>query len=110
MKVRIWNRTKENAEKFVNTVPGEVRICSSVQEAVTGADVIITVTMATEPILFGEKKKEVVFSLGDSATSRLALGHNSGQQDEGDFAGTCSVVSLFPPQRWSAWLMFVAAS
>uniref|UniRef100_A0A4W2HTH7 Ketimine reductase mu-crystallin n=1 Tax=Bos indicus x Bos taurus TaxID=30522 RepID=A0A4W2HTH7_BOBOX len=52
--VRIWNRTKENAEKFVNTVPGEVRICSSVQEAVTGADVIITVTMATEPILFGE--------------------------------------------------------
>lgn len=54
MKVRIWNRTKENAEKFVNTVPGEVRICSSVQEAVTGADVIITVTMATEPILFGE--------------------------------------------------------
>lgn len=52
--VRIWNRTKENAEKFVNTVPGEVRICSSVQEAVMGADVIITVTMATEPILFGE--------------------------------------------------------
>ncbi|OWK11145.1 CRYM [Cervus elaphus hippelaphus] len=50
--VRIWNRTKENAEKFVNSVPGEVRVCSSVQEAVTGADVIITVTMATEPILF----------------------------------------------------------
>ncbi|XP_024416337.1 ketimine reductase mu-crystallin isoform X2 [Desmodus rotundus] len=52
--VRIWNRTKENAEKFVDTVQGEVQICSSVQEAVTGADVIITVTMATEPILFGE--------------------------------------------------------
>lgn len=53
-KVRIWNRTKENAEKFADTVEGEVRVCSSVQEAVTGADVIITVTMATEPILFGE--------------------------------------------------------
>ncbi|XP_036682781.1 ketimine reductase mu-crystallin isoform X2 [Balaenoptera musculus] len=53
-KVRIWNRTKENAEKFANTVQGEVRVCSSVQEAVTGADVITTVTMATEPILFGE--------------------------------------------------------
>uniref|UniRef100_A0A8C2VDP7 Ketimine reductase mu-crystallin n=2 Tax=Chinchilla lanigera TaxID=34839 RepID=A0A8C2VDP7_CHILA len=51
--VRIWNRTTENAEKFANTVQGEVRVCSSVQEAVTGADVIITVTMATEPILFG---------------------------------------------------------
>lgn len=52
-KVRIWNRTRENAEKFVDTVQGEVQVCSSVQEAVTGADVIITVTMATEPILFG---------------------------------------------------------
>uniref|UniRef100_A0A5F8H4N9 Ketimine reductase mu-crystallin n=1 Tax=Monodelphis domestica TaxID=13616 RepID=A0A5F8H4N9_MONDO len=52
--VRIWNRTKENAEKFAQTVKGDVHVCSSVQEAVTGADVIITVTMATEPILFGE--------------------------------------------------------
>lgn len=52
-KVRIWNRTKENAEKFADTVEGEVQVYSSVQEAVTGADVIITVTMATEPILFG---------------------------------------------------------
>ncbi|XP_011384057.1 ketimine reductase mu-crystallin [Pteropus vampyrus] len=52
--VRIWNRTRENAEKFADTVQGEVRVCSSVQEAVTDADVIITVTMATEPILFGE--------------------------------------------------------
>ncbi|XP_006876030.1 PREDICTED: ketimine reductase mu-crystallin [Chrysochloris asiatica] len=52
--VRIWNRTRENAEKFANAVQGAVRVCSSVQEAVTGADVIITVTMATEPILFGE--------------------------------------------------------
>uniref|UniRef100_A0A2K5JVM3 Ketimine reductase mu-crystallin n=1 Tax=Colobus angolensis palliatus TaxID=336983 RepID=A0A2K5JVM3_COLAP len=52
--VRIWNRTKENAEKFADTVQGEVQVCSSVQEAVAGADVIITVTLATEPILFGE--------------------------------------------------------
>ncbi|XP_074137090.1 ketimine reductase mu-crystallin isoform X1 [Sminthopsis crassicaudata] len=52
--VRMWNRTKKNAEKFAQTVKGDVRVCSSVQEAVTGADVIITVTMATEPILFGE--------------------------------------------------------
>ncbi|XP_038619422.1 ketimine reductase mu-crystallin [Tachyglossus aculeatus] len=52
--VRIWNRTKKNAEKFAQTVEGEVRVCSSVQEAVMDADVIITVTMATEPILFGD--------------------------------------------------------
>lgn len=54
LKVRIWNRTKENAMKFANSVNGPVHVCSSAQEAVTGADVIITVTMATTPILFGE--------------------------------------------------------
>ncbi|XP_065416045.1 ketimine reductase mu-crystallin isoform X2 [Chrysemys picta bellii] len=54
-KVRIWNRTKENAVKFARSVKGPpVQVCSSAQEAVTGADVIITVTMATTPILFGE--------------------------------------------------------
>uniref|UniRef100_K7FYG6 Ketimine reductase mu-crystallin n=1 Tax=Pelodiscus sinensis TaxID=13735 RepID=K7FYG6_PELSI len=52
--VRIWNRTKENAVKFAHSVKGPVQVCSSAQEAVTRADVIITVTMATTPILFGE--------------------------------------------------------
>lgn len=40
--------------KFANSVNGPVQVCSSAQEAVTGADVIITVTMATTPILFGD--------------------------------------------------------
>uniref|UniRef100_A0ABM5EZI9 Ketimine reductase mu-crystallin n=1 Tax=Pogona vitticeps TaxID=103695 RepID=A0ABM5EZI9_9SAUR len=52
--VRIWNRTKERAEKFARSVSGPVQVCSSVQEAARGADVIITVTMATKPILHGE--------------------------------------------------------
>ncbi|XP_062444377.1 ketimine reductase mu-crystallin isoform X3 [Rhea pennata] len=53
-KVRIWNRTKENAVKFACSVNGPVKVCSSTQEAVTGADVIVTVTMATTPVLFGK--------------------------------------------------------
>ncbi|XP_030813939.1 ketimine reductase mu-crystallin [Camarhynchus parvulus] len=52
--VRIWNRTKERAVRFASAVSGPVRVCSSAQEAVTGADVIVTVTMATAPILFGD--------------------------------------------------------
>ncbi|KAM4631793.1 ketimine reductase mu-crystallin isoform 1-T1 [Discoglossus pictus] len=52
--VRVWSRTRENAEKFAEEVGGGVSVCSSAQEAVTGADVIITVMMATEPVLFGE--------------------------------------------------------
>ncbi|NXA38576.1 CRYM reductase, partial [Eudromia elegans] len=52
--VRVWNRTKENAVKFAHSVNGPVQICSSAQEAVTGADVIVTVTMAKTPVLFGK--------------------------------------------------------
>lgn len=40
--------------KFASSVNGPVRVCSSAQEAVSGADVIITVTMATTPILLGD--------------------------------------------------------
>ncbi|NWT07414.1 CRYM reductase, partial [Mionectes macconnelli] len=52
--VRIWNRTKEKAEKFASSVHGPVRVCCSARDAVVGADVIVTVTMATEPILSGD--------------------------------------------------------
>eukprot|EP00079_Xenopus_tropicalis_P029781 XP_012825446.1 PREDICTED: ketimine reductase mu-crystallin isoform X1 [Xenopus tropicalis] len=52
--VRVWSRTREKAERFARTAEGEVHVCSTPQEAVSGADVIITVTMATEPVLFGD--------------------------------------------------------
>ncbi|XP_060696599.1 ketimine reductase mu-crystallin [Hemiscyllium ocellatum] len=52
--VKVWSRTRERVEKFAKTVGGPVTICASAKEAVLDADVVITVTMATEPILFGE--------------------------------------------------------
>ncbi|KAF2976738.1 hypothetical protein EK904_009265, partial [Melospiza melodia maxima] len=52
--VRVWNRTKERAVQFAGAARGPVRVCASAQEAVTGADVIVTVTMATAPILRGD--------------------------------------------------------
>ncbi|XP_071976654.1 ketimine reductase mu-crystallin [Engystomops pustulosus] len=52
--VRIWSRTRENAEKFAKAVEGNVRVCSTAREAVTDADVIITATMSTEPVLCGD--------------------------------------------------------
>ncbi|XP_061564587.1 ketimine reductase mu-crystallin [Cololabis saira] len=52
--VRVWNRTKEGVDRFLRSVGGAVKGCSSVEEAVTGADVIVTVTGSTEPVLYGQ--------------------------------------------------------
>ncbi|XP_072125284.1 ketimine reductase mu-crystallin isoform X2 [Mobula birostris] len=52
--VKVWSRTRERAERFAQRAAGPVQVCGSAQEAVSGADVVITVTMATEPVLFGE--------------------------------------------------------
>lgn len=52
--VRVWNPRKESAERFASTVQGPVTVCSSAKEAVEGADVIITVTGASQPVLFGD--------------------------------------------------------
>ncbi|KAG8433116.1 hypothetical protein GDO86_017415, partial [Hymenochirus boettgeri] len=52
--VRIWSRSREKAVQFARTAEGMLRVCSTPKEAVAGADVIITVTMATEPVLFGD--------------------------------------------------------
>ncbi|XP_007559492.1 ketimine reductase mu-crystallin [Poecilia formosa] len=52
--VRVWSRTKENVERFVRSVGGGVKGCGSAEEAVRGADVIVTVTGSTEPVLHGQ--------------------------------------------------------
>ncbi|XP_066521306.1 ketimine reductase mu-crystallin-like [Hoplias malabaricus] len=52
--VRVWSRRLEMAKRFAASVQGPVTVCSSVKEAADGADVIITVTNASEPVLLGE--------------------------------------------------------
>lgn len=52
--VRVWSRRKESAERFASAVQGPVIVCASAEEAVKGADVIITVTGASQPVLFGD--------------------------------------------------------
>jgi len=50
--VRIWSRTFANAQKLANEVGAKA--CATVEEAASGADVIVTVTLATSPILCGK--------------------------------------------------------
>jgi ornithine cyclodeaminase/alanine dehydrogenase-like protein (mu-crystallin family) len=57
-RVRVWSRTHEAAAAFAKA-QGErhgiaIEPMASVREAVTGADIICTVTKAREPILLGE--------------------------------------------------------
>jgi ornithine cyclodeaminase/alanine dehydrogenase-like protein (mu-crystallin family) len=53
--VRVAGRTPERARAFVDDVSGrvpfEVEPCTSVEEAVRGADVVVTATTAREPVL-----------------------------------------------------------
>ncbi|CAN0016834.1 unnamed protein product [Lampetra planeri] len=51
--VRVWSRTLESAERFAGAVGGAVTPRRSAEEAARGADVIVTVTMATDPVLRG---------------------------------------------------------
>jgi ornithine cyclodeaminase len=56
-RVRVWSRTRANAERFAaeasRTSGVRVEVSASVEEAVRGADVICTTTSAREPILSG---------------------------------------------------------
>jgi ornithine cyclodeaminase/alanine dehydrogenase-like protein (mu-crystallin family) len=50
--VRVWGRNAEHAGKAAAEVGGVVS--STVQEAVTGADVVVTCTASTEPLVLSE--------------------------------------------------------
>jgi ornithine cyclodeaminase len=55
--VRVWSHHFEHAQKFAQTSAGHsvpIKAVGSVKEAVDGADIICTVTSATEPILQGD--------------------------------------------------------
>ncbi|KAG7325303.1 hypothetical protein KOW79_011619 [Hemibagrus wyckioides] len=52
--VRVCSRTLETAERFAARVQGPMKVFTSAEEAVHGADLIITVTNSSEPVLFGE--------------------------------------------------------
>ena len=50
----MWGRSHANTEKCVCDIGGNVVVCDSLSEAVKDADIVATVTFATEPVLFGK--------------------------------------------------------
>jgi len=56
-RVRVWSRNAAHAHAFATAVHGRsglvIEVCASPRDAVTGADIICTVTGAAEPVLEG---------------------------------------------------------
>ena len=70
--IRVWSRSAENAKKFADEVGAKV---TSAEEAVTGADVVLTLTSSPEPVLQGRwlKKDAVVCAVGAVTPTRREL-------------------------------------
>jgi ornithine cyclodeaminase/alanine dehydrogenase-like protein (mu-crystallin family) len=49
-RIRVWSPTREHAERFASEIDAKV---TSAEEAVRGADVVVTVTNSTSPVLKG---------------------------------------------------------
>lgn len=60
LQIRVWGRSEEKVKQCIDDiklmVENDIRITaySVLSEAVSGADVVVTVTMSSEPVLQGE--------------------------------------------------------
>lgn len=70
--IRVWSRSEENARKFAAEVGARV---TSAEEAVTGADVVLTLTSSPVPVLQGRwlTKDALVCAVGAVTPDRREL-------------------------------------
>ena len=70
--IRVWSRTEANARRFAEEVGARV---TTAEEAVRGADVVLTLTSSPEPILQGRwlKQDAVVCAVGAATPTRREL-------------------------------------
>jgi len=73
LQIRLWGRTPDNLKKCVDDITAIVRggahvtTHQDVSKAVSGADVIVTVTNASKPVLFGEWVKPGALVCGEAS-------------------------------------------
>jgi thiomorpholine-carboxylate dehydrogenase len=70
--IRVWSRTQANARRFADEVGARV---TTAEEAVSGADVVLTLTSSPTPVLQGRwlKKDAVVCAVGAVTPERREL-------------------------------------
>ena len=71
--IRVWSRSQDHAEKLAAEIGA--RSAPTVEEAVAGADVVLTLTSSPVPILFGKwlKQDSVVCAVGAVTPERREL-------------------------------------
>jgi ornithine cyclodeaminase/alanine dehydrogenase-like protein (mu-crystallin family) len=71
--VRVWSRTAEHAKRFASET-GAMQ-SGTAEEAVTGADVVLTLTSSVEPVLCGKwlKREAMVCAVGAVTPDRREL-------------------------------------
>jgi ornithine cyclodeaminase len=51
--ISVWNRTRSKAQALARALPGVI-VADDLEGAVRGADIVVSATMSTEPILKGD--------------------------------------------------------
>jgi thiomorpholine-carboxylate dehydrogenase len=71
--IRVWSRSEKNAQRFADEIEG--RRVTTAEEAVTDADVVLTLTSSPVPVLQGRwlKKDAVVCAVGAVTPDRREL-------------------------------------
>ena len=67
--IRLWGRNADHARQCADDIGGDCRVFGSLEDACRGADVIVTVTMAAEPVLYGKWVKEGAIVCGKQLLS-----------------------------------------
>lgn len=78
--VFVWGRTSGNVERYVEEIQGaypdvEVRSTGTVEEAARAADILVTTTYSTQPLVKGEWLREgvLVIGMGADAVHKLEI-------------------------------------
>jgi ornithine cyclodeaminase/alanine dehydrogenase-like protein (mu-crystallin family) len=71
--IRVWSRSQEHAQRFASEIGA--RATTTAEQAVSGADVVLTLTSSPEPILAGNwlKKDALVCAVGAVTPDRREL-------------------------------------
>ena len=96
--VRVWSRTMEHATRFA-CQSGSIAVATA-EDAVRGADVVVTVTAATEPVLRGEWLKD-----GAHVNAIGAIGAVNRELDDAAMQNVVVVESRESAARESAEVM-----